>query len=53
MGLHAIQGIPVVGYLVQRVPAGRAIVWAPLGVWTAVTTALFLLAIQGRPVLPL
>jgi hypothetical protein len=53
IGLHAMQGIPVLGYLVQRWPAGRAIVWASLAVWTLVTGVVFMQAVQGRPLWPL
>jgi hypothetical protein len=53
VGLHAMQGIPIIGYLVQRVSAGRAIVWASLAVWCAVTVAVFVQAIQGRPFWPM
>ncbi len=53
IGLHAMQGIPVIGYLVRNLPAGRTIVWASLGVWTAATIFFFVQALLGRPVLPL
>ena len=53
VGLHAMQGIPVIGLLVQRLVAGRAIVWASLVVWIAVTAAVFVQAMQGWAILPL
>jgi hypothetical protein len=53
IGLHAMQGIPIVGYLVQRLPAARTILWASLAAWTLVTAALFMQAIQSRPLWPL
>jgi hypothetical protein len=53
IGLHAMQGIPVIGYLVQSLSVGRTIVWASLAVWTAVTAVVFVQAIQGRPLWPL
>ena len=53
IGLHAMQSIPIIGYLVRNLPAGRIIVWACLAVWTAVTIFFFVQAIGGRPLLPL
>ncbi|HEY8269192.1 MAG TPA: hypothetical protein VIG34_11090 [Xanthobacteraceae bacterium] len=53
VGLHAIQGIPVIGYLVRNVSAGQAVVWASLAIWTVVTAFFFIQAIGGRPLLPL
>jgi hypothetical protein len=53
IGLHAMQGIPVIGYLVRNLPAGRMLVWTALAMWTAITAALFLQAMQGRSLLPL
>lgn len=53
VGLHAMQGIPIIGYFVRNLPAGRTIVWASLAVWTLVTAILFLQAFGGRPFLPL
>ncbi len=52
IGLHAMQAIPVIGYVVQRLAAGRVIVWASLVLWTAVTAAVFMQALAGRPLLP-
>ncbi len=51
IGLHAMQAIPVIGYAVQRLAAGRAIIWASLLLWTAVTAAVFMQALAGRPLL--
>jgi hypothetical protein len=53
VGLHAIQGIPVIGYLVQRMPAGRTIVWVSLLVWSVAAAAVFVWGIQGRSIWPL
>ncbi len=53
VGLHAMQGMPVIGYFVRNVTAGRTVVWVSLAVWTLVTAALFLQALGGRPFLPL
>jgi hypothetical protein len=53
IGLHAIQGIPVVGYLVRHMAAGRIVVWLTLALWTVATVAVFLQAVQGRPLLPI
>jgi hypothetical protein len=53
VGLHAMQGIPVIGYLVQRSTAGPAIVWASLAAWVVVTAGVFVLGIQGRSIWPL
>lgn len=52
-GLHAMQGIPIIGYLVQRSSRGMALLWASLAVWTLVTAALFAQALAGRPLLPM
>lgn len=53
VGLHAMQGIPIIGYLVRNMQAGRTLIWATLVMWTAVTAVLFLQALGGRPFLPL
>jgi len=53
VGLHAMQGIPIIGYLVRNVPAGRTVVWASLVIWTAATIFFFIQALQGRPLLTL
>ncbi len=52
-GLHAMQGIPLVGYLVQRSGRGAALLWASLALWTLVTIALFAQALAGRSLWPL
>lgn len=53
VGLHAMQGIPIIGYLVRNLPAGRTVVWACLAIWTATTIFFFIQAIGGRPFLPI
>jgi hypothetical protein len=53
VGLHAMQGIPIIGYLVRSLPAGRTIVWASLAIWTAATVFFFIQALLARSVLPL
>lgn len=53
VGLHAMQGIPIIGYLVRNMPAGRTVVWACLAIWTATTIFFFIQAIGGRPFLPI
>ena len=53
IGLHAIQGIPIVGYFAQHVRSGRAVVWASVAIWTALTAFTLFQAIQARPFLPL
>jgi hypothetical protein len=53
IGLHAMQGIPLIGYLAQRSPRGRTIVWASLAAWAIVTIAIFVQALAGRPLWPL
>ena len=52
IGLHAMQAIPFIGYVVQRLAAGRAIIWVSLLLWTAVTAAVFMQALAGRPLVP-
>ncbi len=52
VGLHAMQGIPIIGYLVRNPPIGRTLVWASLVVWTAAAIFFFVQAIIGRPLLP-
>jgi hypothetical protein len=53
VGLHAMQGIPVIGYYVQHLPLGSAILWASLVLWAVATVAIFLQALLGWPLLPL
>ena len=53
IGLHAMQGMPIVGYLVRQMPAGRTVVWVTLSLWIVATAAVFFQAVQGRPLLPL
>ena len=52
IGLHAMQGIPLVGYLVRQMPAGRTIVWLTLALWIIATAATFFQAVQGRALFP-
>jgi hypothetical protein len=52
-GLHAMQGLPVVGWLVQRASAGRIVVTGLALIWAAITAAVFIQALQGHPLLPL
>jgi uncharacterized membrane protein len=52
-GLHAMQGIPLIGYLVQRSGRGTTLLGASLALWTLVTIALFAQALAGRPLWPL
>jgi hypothetical protein len=52
-GLHAMQGIPLIGYLVQRSRRGMTIVWASLAMWAFMTITLFAQALAGRALLPL
>jgi hypothetical protein len=53
VGLHAMQGLPIVGLLVQRAPLGRAWVLVTALVWSVVTALAFLQALHGKPLLPL
>jgi hypothetical protein len=52
-GLHIIQVLPIVGWIVQRSPAGRACILGVALVWTVATALILLQAIQGKPFLPL
>lgn len=55
IGLHAMQGIPLIGWLVSRyAPANiRSIVILAAIFWTIATVAAFVQALMGRPFLPL
>lgn len=55
IGLHAMQGIPLIGWLATRYVPGRArnIVIAATVVWTIATAAVFVQALLGKPLLPL
>lgn len=55
LGLHAMQGIPLIGWLASRyVPAKtRSIVIASTVVWTVATLGVLAQAMMGRPLLPL
>ena len=53
-GLHALQGLPLLGFVLdrQRVPARNVVV--AIGVlWIALTGGLLMMALQGRPLLAL
>lgn len=54
VGLHAMQGIPLIGWLAARyVPARtRSLVIASTILFAAVTIAVFVQALAGRPLLP-
>lgn len=51
IGLHAMQGIPLIGWLATRYVPGRArnIVIAATVLWTIATAAVFAQAVAGRP----
>lgn len=51
IGLHAMQGIPLIGWLVSRIsrPSVKPAVIASTVLWIAVTTATFAQAIAQRP----
>jgi hypothetical protein len=53
VGLHAMQGLPLIGWVVQRSPSGRVWVIAAALVWVAVSAAVFSQAWYGKPLLPL
>jgi hypothetical protein len=51
-GIHAMQILPVAGWLVaRRVPEGRGIVWLIAAAFAALTVATFVEALAGRPFL--
>jgi hypothetical protein len=54
IGLHAMQGIPLIGFLATRfTPARtRSVVIAATVLWTLATMATFAQALMGRPFLP-
>jgi hypothetical protein len=54
VGLHALQGLPLLGFFLDRsrVPARNVIVAVGI-LWAVVTGGLLLLALQGRPLLAL
>lgn len=55
VGLHAMQGIPLIGWLATRyIPAKtRSIVIASTVAWSVVTLAVLVQAMMGRPLFPL
>jgi hypothetical protein len=55
VGLHAMQGIPVVGWLASHALGEKAkpIVWVALVLWAAVTLSVFVQATAGRALFPL
>ncbi|MBY0531237.1 MAG: hypothetical protein K2P86_04635 [Xanthobacteraceae bacterium] len=54
IGLHAMQGIPLIGWLATRyTPANaRRVTVAATVLWTAATLAVFVQAMMGRPLFP-
>ena len=54
-GMHAMQGLPILGFLLDRarLTAARNVVIAVGILWFAVTGALLLMALQGRPLVAL
>jgi len=53
VGLHAMQGLPFIGWLTQRSSSGRVWVIAAALVWVGLSAAVFIQAWQGKPFLPL
>lgn len=55
IGLHAMQGIPLIGWLAARyLPANvRGVTIGATVAWSIVTLAIFVQAIMGRPLFPL
>jgi hypothetical protein len=54
-GMHAMQGLPLLGFLLDRarLTAARTVVVAVGILWLAVTGGLLFMALQGRPLLAL
>ena len=54
-GMHAMQGLPLLGFLLDRgrLSAARTVVIAAGILWFAVTGGLLFMALQGRPLLAL
>lgn len=52
---HAMQALPVVGWLVDRALRDRAtqVVWTATGLWGVVVVGAFAMALAGKPLLPL
>jgi hypothetical protein len=53
VGLHAMQGLPLLGWVVRRSPSGHAWVIAATLIWVGVSATVFLQAWRGNPLLPL
>ena len=53
VGLHAMQGLPLIGWLVRGSPSGRVWVYGAALVWIGGTAAVFIQALWARPLLPL
>lgn len=55
IGMHAMQGLPLIGLLGMRFEGqrGRLVVWFGLLIWIALTLATLFQAIAGRPLFPL
>lgn len=53
-GLHALQALPVVGYLASHLTqrAGHRVVSIALALWIAVTVGVFVQALLGQPLIP-
>ena len=53
VGMHALQALPLLGWLLdrRRTPGARRWVYATAGVWTIVTVLLVLQALAGQPLL--
>ena len=54
-GMHAMQALPILGFLLDRsgIGAGRNVMVATAVVWLAAMGGLLMLALQGRPLLAL
>ena len=54
-GMHAMQALPLLGFLLDRarIAAARNVIVAAGILWLAVTAGLLLIALQGRPLLAL
>ncbi len=54
-GMHAMQALPILGFLLDRAGArsARNVVMATGILWLAVMSGLLMMALQGRPLLAL
>jgi hypothetical protein len=54
-GMHSLQGLPLLGWFLdrRRVANGRVWVWIVAGIWLVVTVGLVLQALSGRPLVRL